>query len=83
LPFPTPIDKNATLARRLGAEYATESFIVDRQGVVRYHGGIDSDKTILHEGARLFLKDALEDLVSGRPPRLADATTLGCALQIW
>jgi peroxiredoxin len=82
-PFPILIDKNATLARRLGAEYATESFIVDRQGVVRYHGGIDSDKTTLHDGAQPFLKDALEDLVSGRPPRLADAKTLGCALQIW
>ena len=82
-PFPILIDKGAALAHRLGAEYATETFIVDAQGVVRYHGGIDSDKNTLHEGARPYLRDALEDLVEGRGPRLAEAKTLGCALQIW
>jgi len=82
-PFPILIDKGAALAHRLGAEYATETFIVDAQGVVRYHGGIDSDKNTLHEGARPYLRDALEDLVGGRAPRLAEAKTLGCALQIW
>ena len=28
-----------------GAEYATEAFILDRSGTVRYHGGIDSDRS--------------------------------------
>jgi len=82
-PFPILVDQGALLARRLGAEYATESFVVDRAGVVRYHGGIDSDRKVLHEDARPYLRDAIDDLLEGRAPRVAEAKTLGCALQLW
>jgi peroxiredoxin len=82
-PFPILLDRQAALARRLGAEYATETFVVDRQGVVRYHGGIDSDKNTLHEDARPYLREALDDLLAGHVPRVAEGKALGCALQLW
>jgi peroxiredoxin len=82
-PFPILVDHGGALARRLGAEYATESFVIDRQGVVRFHGGIDSDKSALHDDARPYLRDALDDLLLGHAPRLAEAKALGCALQLW
>ena len=40
-PFPVMRDSNNVMADRLGAEYTPESFVIDRQGVVRYHGRID------------------------------------------
>ncbi len=82
-PFPILVDQGGALARRLGAEYATETFVVDRQGVVRYHGGIDSDKNVLRPNARTYLADALDDLLAGHAPRVAEAKALGCALQLW
>jgi peroxiredoxin len=79
--FPILIDPGGSLAHRFGAEYATEAFVVDRSGTVRYHGGIDSDRKQLHDGATPFLSDALDDLLSDRPPRRAESKALGCALQ--
>ncbi len=82
-PFPVVIDRGAKLANALGAEYATYSVVVDDAGRVRYHGGIDSDKSHLHEDATPYLGDALDDLVAGRPVRAAANEGLGCALRKW
>jgi hypothetical protein len=82
-PFPIVRDPGAKLAGALGAQYATYSVILDAQGRPRYHGGIDSDRSHLHDDAQLYLGDALEDLLSGRSPRVAEGKTLGCALQTW
>lgn len=82
-PFPILIDHGGALAKRLGAEYATEAFVIDRSGAVEYHGGIDSDKLYLHTDATPFLREALDDLLADRPPRRAEGKALGCALQTW
>jgi hypothetical protein len=79
--FPILIDPGAKLADTLGAEYATYSVIVDAQGRVRYHGGFDTDKTHLRESATPYVRNALDDLLAGRPPAVAEAKALGCALE--
>lgn len=81
--FPVWVDRGAKLAGALGAEYATYTVVVDEAGRVRYHGGIDSDKTHLHDDATPYLGDALEDLVAGRPARAGTNEGLGCALRKW
>jgi hypothetical protein len=82
-PVPILVDRGARLAGALGAEYATYSVVADRSGRVRYRGGIDSDKNHLRADAVPYLGNALRDLLDGREPRIADAKTLGCALQKW
>jgi peroxiredoxin len=81
--FPVLRDEGAGLARALSAEFATETFVIDRFGVVRYHGGLDSDRNRLHEDATPFLGQALDDLLEGRAPRAAETQALGCSLQTW
>jgi hypothetical protein len=81
--FPVLLDPGASLARTLHAEYATESFVIDREGTVRYHGGLDSDRTTVHEDAVPLLANALDDLLLGKTPRSAETKALGCALQTW
>jgi peroxiredoxin len=82
-PFPIVSDRGARLADQLGAEYATYSVVLDGEGRVRYHGGIDSDRTHLHDDATPYVQHALDDLLAGRPPRIAEGKTLGCSLQKW
>lgn len=82
-PFPILGDRGARLADALGAEYATYSVIVDARGRVRYRGGIDTDKTHVHDDATPYLKDALDDLLADREPRVAEGKALGCSLQKW
>jgi peroxiredoxin len=80
-PFPLVLDEGGALARQLGADVATESFVLDRTGAVRYHGGLDSDRKELHDDATAYLRDALDDLLANEPVRRAESKPLGCALQ--
>lgn len=75
------IDRGARLADALGAGYATYSAVFDASGRLRYRGGVDSDKNVLHDDAHMFLRDALEDLLAEREPRVTEGKALGCALQ--
>jgi hypothetical protein len=79
-PFPIVVDPGAALADALGADYATYTVVTDAAGHVRYRGGIDSDKIRLHDDASFFLRDALDDLLSGRPLRVPEGKALGCAI---
>lgn len=78
---PIALDPGAKLADALDAEYATYSVIFDEHGKVRYRGGIDTDKNVLHDDAAPFLANALDDLLGGREPRVREGKALGCALQ--
>ena len=82
-PFPIVLDRGGRLADAVGADYATYSVVVDRQGRIHYRGGIDTDKTHLHVDATPYLRDALDDLLAGRSPRVAEGKTLGCSLAKW
>jgi hypothetical protein len=82
-PFPILRDRGAKLADALGAEYASYSVVVDSRARVRYRGGIDSDKSHMHEDATAYLRDALDDLLADREPRITEGKTLGCSLQKW
>ncbi|HEX7664233.1 MAG TPA: redoxin family protein [Polyangiaceae bacterium] len=82
LPFPILIDRDGSFARAANAEYASYSLVVDASGKVRYHGGIDSDKSHLTTDAQNFLADALDDLAAGRDVRVEEGKTLGCSLEL-
>ena len=75
-------DEDGRLARNLGALYATESYVVDAHGSIRYRGGIDSDRKHLRVDTQPFLRQALLKLVSGNAPALASSKALGCALKL-
>lgn len=78
---PIALDPGARLADAVGADYATYSVVLDPQGRVRYRGGVDSDKDRLHDAPQTFLRDAVDDLIAGHEPRIAEGKALGCALQ--
>jgi hypothetical protein len=82
-PFPIVVDRGARLAGRLGARYATYSVVLDAGGRIRYRGGIDTDRTHLRDDATPYLANALDDLLAGRAPRVAEAEAMGCSLQTW
>ena len=81
-PYVLLIDSGGAVARAVGADYATYSLLVDRTGNVLYRGGIDSDRSELHDDATPYLRNALDDALASRPLRLVEAKTLGCSLQL-
>ena len=82
-PFPMLLDRGAKLAGSVGADFASDTVILDAGGRVLYHGGIDSDRNELHDDATPYLQDALDDVLAGRPPRVAQHESLGCSLRKW
>lgn len=82
-PFVLLTDPEARLAKSVGAEFATHSIVVDARGIIRYSGGIDSDKTHLKPDATHYLRNALDDLLAGRATQVSSSRALGCTLQIY
>lgn len=80
--LPLMRDPDARLALRLGARFATESFVFDAAGALRFRGGIDDDRKLLHPGARAHLREALRALLSGAAPANDSAKALGCTLRL-
>jgi hypothetical protein len=78
--MPRVRDPRGDLARATGAAYAGETLVLTQDARIRYRGGIDSNGLHLTEDARPYLREALEDLLAGRPLRFPETKTLGCAL---
>lgn len=75
-------DEGGVLARHLHARFATQAFIIDRAGKVRYDGGLDSDRKYLTATARMNLREVLFGLLGSDAPRYATTKSLGCALRL-
>jgi hypothetical protein len=80
-PFPVLADPNGAWADRFEVVFATETLVLDREGRVRYRGGIDSDRTHAADAPHLWLHDALEALLDGHEPQVRASKALGCALR--
>jgi peroxiredoxin len=61
-----------------GATATPEVFVLDRQGIVRYHGAPDADHDNPAENAR-WIRDALDDILRGRPVRRSSTSPAGCS----
>ena len=82
-PFPILLDPGSHLADALSARYATYVAIFDAGGTLRYHGGLDSDQSVLHDDAHAWVTQALDDVLAGRAVAQPETKALGCALQRW
>jgi peroxiredoxin len=77
--FPVLKDENHKLADTLNAQVTPEAFVIDEKGILRYHGRIDDsrdEKAILSHD----LRNALDFLVAGQPPKVKSTTPFGCSI---
>jgi hypothetical protein len=80
--LPIFADDGGRLARRLSAQFATETFVFDAAGTLRYRGGIDDDRRSLRPRPTAHLRDELQRLLAGTAPPYATTKALGCALRL-
>jgi len=81
LEFPILKDLNNKLADQLGAQRTPEVFVLDAERAVRYHGRIDNQFGVGYAkktANELFLKDALDELLAGKPVSKAETAAVGC-----
>ena len=73
-------DEDQSLARTLGSERTPEVFLFDRERRLVYHGAIDDNRDETAVGAH-YLRDALEAVLRGGEPPVAETTPVGCTVK--
>jgi peroxiredoxin len=73
-------DDDQSLARALGSERTPEVFVFDRDRKLVYHGAIDDNRD---EGSvtQSYLRDALDAVLAGHVPALAETAPVGCTVK--
>ncbi len=75
-------DEGQKLLKLFGAKCTTETFLVDAEGKLRYHGRID-DSTYKPEAVKVSdLQNALVEVLAGRKVATTETQTYGCALTL-
>ena len=73
-------DADQAIARALGSERTPEVFVFDGERRLAYHGAIDDSRD--QEGVtRHYLRDALDAVLDGRSPGVAETPAVGCTVK--
>ena len=79
-PFAVYKDPNNAVADRFGAQVTPETFVIDKAGVILYHGSIDDSQNpanIKMQGLRL----ALDSIMAGQRVAKAETKAFGCTIK--
>lgn len=79
-PFKVYKDDNNVVADRFGAQFTPEVFVLDRDGVIRYHGAIDDSRPV-DKVSRHYLRTALDELLAGKAVSTAETKAFGCTIK--
>ena len=73
-------DEDQSLVRDLGAERTPEVFVFDRDRKLVYHGAIDDSRDDAAV-TQHYLRDALDAVLEGREPAVAETPPSGCSVK--
>jgi hypothetical protein len=80
--LPAVIDRDRAIARRVGATVTPQVVLSGTDGRIRYRGRIDNRYAALGKPRRVVtehdLRDAIADVLAGRPVRTPEPPALGC-----
>jgi peroxiredoxin len=79
-PMPYLHDATQEVARAYGAKTTPDVFVIDASGTLRYRGAPDSDYDDPGQRAA-WLRDALDAVLDGREPELAETRPVGCSIK--
>jgi thiol-disulfide isomerase/thioredoxin len=80
-PFPYLRDDAQTFVRALGARFTPEVYVFDEQRTLRYHGRIDDNHRDAAQAKSHDLKNALDALLGGKDPSVAETVAVGCSVK--
>ena len=75
------VDKNNVLADAFGANRTPECFLFDKSGKLVYHGAIDDNPTDAGSVNRNHLKEAINELISGKDVSVKKTRSVGCSIK--
>ncbi len=75
-------DAERQAARLYGAATTPHLFVMDAEGILRYRGAFDDVTFRRRTPTRLYLREAVEAVLQGRPPQPAETEPYGCTI-VW
>jgi peroxiredoxin len=78
------IDEKGTIGHLYDAKTTPHMFVVDTKGNIAYMGAIDDKPTPSRssiEGADNYVKDAVNELLAGKPVAVASTQSYGCSVK--
>lgn len=79
-PLTVLMDAKHEAADMFAAQVTPEAFILDREGVVRYHGAVDDVNFRQKVATRWFAEEAVNALLAGTLPSIPKAPAFGCSI---
>lgn len=79
--FPYLHDESQEIARAYGAARTPEVFLLDGDGVLRYHGAIDDHYQDASAVQQPYLRKALEAVLAGNEVSVATTDAVGCTIK--
>lgn len=74
------LDKEDVVADLYEAQTTPHVFVIDRDGILRYRGAVDDVTFRIRRPTRYFLDEAVEALLGGRLPEVAETPAYGCTI---
>jgi hypothetical protein len=75
------LDDNGTLATAFGARRTPECYLFDKNGILVYHGAIDDSPGDPTAVKRQHLREAIDEMVAGKPITVKETRSVGCSIQ--
>ena len=73
-------DSASKVADKFGAQFTPETYVLDKDGKIRYHGAVDDSQN----EARITkkpLRAALDAVLAGQPPPVTETKAFGCTIK--
>jgi peroxiredoxin len=81
LNYPILIDRSGQVGRQYGAKTTPHMYIIDKQGVLVYNGGIDNNKSGNESDVVNYVDKALSELTSGQSVSTPETQPYGCTVK--
>jgi thioredoxin-related protein len=75
------VDAGSRLADAFGATRTPEVYLFDSKGILQYKGAIDDNPVDEHHVTRGHTKEAITEMVNGKPVSVKVSRSLGCAIK--
>ncbi len=77
---PVLLDREHAVADLYQAQTTPHVFVLDRDGILRYSGAVDDVSFRQRRPTRFYLDEAVEALLAGRLPAVAETLSYGCTI---
>jgi peroxiredoxin len=74
------IDANQQVADTYQAQVTPEVFVIDRQGILRYHGAMDDFSLRKRNPGHIYPAEAIDNLLAGSLPSVEEVPVFGCSI---